>query len=271
VPPHHAGTEAGAEIARVTATPWKAPAGLAFEWHDEIDSTNAELMRRARAGTLARAQWLAAGAQTAGRGRMGRTWSALPGDALLMSIAYPLADNCALAGLSLALGAAAAESFAPQAVRLKWPNDLLLADRKLGGILVESVAAHGTRWVVAGIGVNVHAAPPGAASFNAPPGVVPLQEGAPHSTVQGLGESIAQAWWAAFAQFAQAGFVPFRSRWQALHAWDRRTVTATHPNGTLHAGTAVGVDAEGALLIQLLAKGATARIDSLDYTLRLVD
>ena len=245
------------------------PSGLAFEWADEIDSTNSELMRRARAGNLARAQLLAAGAQTAGRGRMGRVWDARPGHALLMSIAYPLADTCALNGLSLALGVAAAEALQPHAVKLKWPNDLLLDGCKLGGILVESVAAHGTRWVVAGVGLNLQSAPVGAAALNT-------------GDVQSAGTRIAQAWWDALAAFASNGFAPFRPRWQALHAWRGLAVTATHPNGTRHAGFATGVDEQGALLIQLLANATSqsqtqnhttsavmARIDSLDFSLQL--
>ena len=82
--------------------------------------------------------------QQAGRGRLGRVWEAPPGTALLASFVLryqPLAP--------LAAGVAAAEACGPS-VRLKWPNDLLLEGRKLGGILVEAV---GDRCVV-GVGVN---------------------------------------------------------------------------------------------------------------------
>jgi BirA family transcriptional regulator, biotin operon repressor / biotin---[acetyl-CoA-carboxylase] ligase len=95
--------------------------------------------------------------QEAGRGRLGRRWEAPPGTALLASFVMPFH---ALA--PLAAGVAAAEACGPQ-VRLKWPNDLLLEDRKLGGILVE---ASGERCVV-GIGINLSWAPPGAARLKA--------------------------------------------------------------------------------------------------------
>lgn len=91
--------------------------------------------------------------QTAGRGRLDREWQAPPSTALLVSFVlarHPL--------MSLAAGVAAAEACGP-GVRLKWPNDLMLEGRKLGGILVE---AFGGKAIV-GIGVNLTWAPPGAA------------------------------------------------------------------------------------------------------------
>ncbi len=96
--------------------------------------------------------------QTAGRGRMDRRWEAPPGTALLVSFVLeprPL--------LSLALGVAAAQACGPD-VRLKWPNDLLLEDRKLGGILVETTPQK----AVCGIGINLTWAPEGAAMLGTP-------------------------------------------------------------------------------------------------------
>jgi BirA family transcriptional regulator, biotin operon repressor / biotin---[acetyl-CoA-carboxylase] ligase len=96
--------------------------------------------------------------QTAGRGRHERRWEAPPGTALLVS--FVLAPR---ALLSLAAGVAAAEACGPS-VRLKWPNDLLLDDRKLGGILVEATPVK----AVLGIGINLTWAPEGAARLDAP-------------------------------------------------------------------------------------------------------
>jgi BirA family transcriptional regulator, biotin operon repressor / biotin---[acetyl-CoA-carboxylase] ligase len=96
--------------------------------------------------------------QTAGRGRHDRRWEAPPGTALLVS--FVLAPGHLL---SLAAGIAAAEACGPQ-VRLKWPNDLLLDGRKLGGILVE---VHGTKAVL-GVGINLTWAPEGAAMLGRP-------------------------------------------------------------------------------------------------------
>jgi len=96
--------------------------------------------------------------QTAGRGRLNRRWEAPAGSALLVSFvlqANPL--------LSLAAGIAAAEACGA-AVRLKWPNDLLLDGRKLGGILVEATPDK----AVCGIGINLSWAPAGAARLDQP-------------------------------------------------------------------------------------------------------
>ena len=96
--------------------------------------------------------------QTAGRGRLEHRWEAPPGTALLVS--FVLAPNLLL---SLAAGVAAAEA-CNQNVRLKWPNDLLLGGRKVGGILVEATPAK----AVCGIGINLSWAPEGATLLNEP-------------------------------------------------------------------------------------------------------
>ena len=96
--------------------------------------------------------------QTAGRGRLERTWEAPPGTALLAS--FVLVPNPIL---SLAAGVAAAEACG-NGVRLKWPNDLLLGGRKVGGILVEASPTK----AICGIGINLTSAPHGAARLDQP-------------------------------------------------------------------------------------------------------
>jgi BirA family biotin operon repressor/biotin-[acetyl-CoA-carboxylase] ligase len=96
--------------------------------------------------------------QTAGRGRLEHRWEAPPGTALLAS--FVLAPNPLL---SLAAGVAAAEA-CDHGVRLKWPNDLLLDGRKVGGILVEATAAK----AICGIGINLTWAPEGGSTLNQP-------------------------------------------------------------------------------------------------------
>ena len=107
--------------------------GFTVEVLPSIDSTSSELMRRARAG-LMEPVLLAADEQTAGRGRLGKGWHSKAGQSLTFSLALPLAP-ADWSGLSLAVGVSLAESLHPD-VRLKWPNDLWLHQRKLGGILV---------------------------------------------------------------------------------------------------------------------------------------
>src|SRR6266478_128570 len=96
--------------------------------------------------------------QTHGRGRLSHRWDSRPGSALLVS--FVLQPNPLL---SLAAGIAAAEACG-QGVRLKWPNDLLLDSRKVGGILVEATRVK----AVCGIGINLTSAPEGAAMLNRP-------------------------------------------------------------------------------------------------------
>jgi BirA family biotin operon repressor/biotin-[acetyl-CoA-carboxylase] ligase len=128
--------------------------------HADIDSTNREAADLARAGAPAGVV-VVADHQTAGRGRLGRTWEAPPGSSLLASVLLrPELDAARLHLVTMAVALAAADAchevagFTP---RLKWPNDLVVDERKLGGILAEaSFAGDRARWVVVGIGLNVN-------------------------------------------------------------------------------------------------------------------
>ena len=144
-------------------------AGYRVEWVSETGSTNADLLTAAQNGAESGAV-LVAGYQSAGRGRRGRTWEAAPESGLLFSVLtrpqLPIAA-AHLVTTALALGALeACDSLAGVRPGLKWPNDLVVEDRKLAGVLAESVVA-GDRLeaVVAGMGLNVRtgAAPPEAA------------------------------------------------------------------------------------------------------------
>ena len=108
--------------------------GFTVEVLPEIDSTNSELMRRARARSL-EPVLLIAKRQTAGRGRLGRSWAGDAGESLTFSLGLPLAPGD-WSGLSLAVGVSLAESLHPR-IQLKWPNDLWFADRKLAGVLID--------------------------------------------------------------------------------------------------------------------------------------
>lgn len=130
----------------------------ALEIHDEIDSTNTRLMR-APAGTPAGTVCLAE-TQTAGRGRLGREWISPYGANVYLSLLWRFEDPSRVAGLSLAVGTAVVRALAALGLRevgVKWPNDLLWGNRKLGGILLEVAGeAHGPCKVVIGLGLNRH-------------------------------------------------------------------------------------------------------------------
>jgi BirA family biotin operon repressor/biotin-[acetyl-CoA-carboxylase] ligase len=127
---------------------------------DEVDSTNRlvldEALLGAPEGVVAVADF-----QTAGRGRLGRTWSAAPGTALLASVLLrPTLPVERLHMVSMAVGLAATDGVEEAAgVRpgLKWPNDLVVSERKLAGLLAETASSGGGHAVVVGLGVNVAA------------------------------------------------------------------------------------------------------------------
>ncbi len=105
--------------------------------------------------------------QRAGRGRRGRRWECPPGAGLLLTAALPMAAEEA-SGIGLLPGAAglaaagAVEEAAGMRVGLKWPNDLVVAERKLGGILIELAADRsGGRWALVGFGINLNQEPAG--------------------------------------------------------------------------------------------------------------
>ena len=127
--------------------------------YDEIGSTNTELVEDARAGAP-EGLVIVADHQTAGRGRLNRSWEAAPGTALLVSVLLrpplPISEVPVVlmaAGLAACDGVEAAAGFRPQ---LKWPNDLVAGDRKLAGLLTESTPGEVTA-VILGLGVNVTA------------------------------------------------------------------------------------------------------------------
>ena len=219
--------------------------GLAVEVVPEIDSSNSELMRRARGGRPDPVL-LVAERQTAGRGRLGRGWESAPGDSLTFSLGLVLAP-ADWSGLSLAVGVSVAESL-HAAVRLKWPNDLWLQDRKLGGILVETAssgASGAARYAVIGIGLNI--APRAAAGLSTPPAAV--RELLPQADAPAVLQAVAAPLVGDVLAFARTGFGAFRSRFDARDALRGRPVLLS--DGTT--GVAQGVAEDGALLVHTAA------------------
>lgn len=158
--------------ALIDQRPGPPPPGLAgwvdptrfgdVRWFEEIDSTNRYLVEQARAGA-AEGVVAVADHQSAGRGRLGRSWEAPAGSSLLTSVllrppaGFPI-NALHLLTVSVALAAAdACRSEAGVDARLKWPNDLVVGGRKLAGVLAEADLDPGTGTaVVVGIGVNVN-------------------------------------------------------------------------------------------------------------------
>ena len=130
---------------------------------DELDSTNAELLRRLASGPVASGAVVVAEQQTAGRGRRGREWVSPFAKNIYFSLAWNFSGGAAaLDGLSLVVGLSvveALEALGVQGAALKWPNDVLLDDKKLAGVLLEIAGdATGLCHVVIGVGLNVNMA-----------------------------------------------------------------------------------------------------------------
>lgn len=246
---------------------WEAVApllpGFTVEVLPSIDSTNTELMRRARAGQT-EPTLLVAEQQTAGRGRLGRVWQSDVGASLMLSLGLPMAPRD-WSGLSLAVGVSVAESLQPTLpplepgqparIGLKWPNDLWLSgDRKLGGILVETASflapqavqpatTHGTaaRYVVVGIGINV--LPRSGEGMSMPPGS--LQDVEPGLDAPAALLRIVPPLVAMLQGFEACGFAPVQPRFAARDVLQGRPVTLSDGQ----TGTAHGVGEDGALLV----------------------
>ncbi|TBO31243.1 biotin--[acetyl-CoA-carboxylase] ligase [Aquabacterium lacunae] len=245
--------------------------GFSVEVLAEVGSTNTCAMtlgRNAESGAAAPAV-VVAWQQTAGRGRAGRSWQAQPGHTLTCSLGLPLNLDAVPGGgsaLSLAAGLAVAEALRTlpghPPVQLKWPNDLQVAGRKLGGLLIEAQApAHlpaGERWVVIGLGLNL--------------GPTPHEQQGQRVALADLGCTLTPgvalallmpALLQAVHWFSQHGFAPLQARWQALHALQGREVAlwarlpdgvspdAPHAPAPDQSGHLEGVNSDGSLRVRL--------------------
>jgi BirA family biotin operon repressor/biotin-[acetyl-CoA-carboxylase] ligase len=197
---------------------------------------------------------LVADRQTAGRGSRGRTWIASPDASLTFSVLWTFPGGLArLSGLSLAVGVAVVRALArcgASGVVLKWPNDVLYDDAKLGGILVELGDDGEAAYAVAGIGLNLRA--PKNAGIDAT--ALPLTAldkiaAAPpdrHVLLAALLVELARV----FDRFAADGFAGLRDAWDACHAWRGRAVRLLRDGHVEKEGLCVGADTDGALLLR---------------------
>ncbi|SMP73465.1 BirA family transcriptional regulator, biotin operon repressor / biotin-[acetyl-CoA-carboxylase] ligase [Noviherbaspirillum suwonense] len=219
---------------------------VAIEIVDETGSTNADLL--ARAPGLAGPVLLVARSQTAGRGRAGRSWQSAPDASLTFSLAWKF-DRALpqLVGLPLAAGVAIADALHACGVdaRLKWPNDVLLDERKLAGILIETAAARDGIWAIIGIGINLALPPALAERIGATAAALPQLAAAPDDLLAALLNALARA----LTEFGDAGLAPFTQRWNALHAWAGQQVRVLDHGQVRQQGAAVGIDDSGRLLI----------------------
>lgn len=214
-----------------------------------VDSTNAALLREPPPAA-GRYRACLAERQSAGVGRRGARWQSPAGAGIYLSVATRLARGAPLSALGLACGVAALDALTAvgvTGVQLKWPNDLIHADAKLGGVLVQSRSSSGgDTHAVAGIGINVHLAPQGLGDDALPAtSLAALSERAPPPR-NALAAALLDALIESMGRFAEEGFAPFRARWLAADGLRDRRVRVVDGQGAAE-GIARGVAADGAL------------------------
>ncbi len=228
--------------------------GRSFRYYDEIESTNLEArtlaVDGAPEGTVVIAE-----SQTGGRGRLGRRWISPAGKGLLFSTllrpAIPMADAHLLTLVAAVASAEAIEEQSGVGVAIKWPNDLYVADRKVGGILLEvSGEQDEVDWVVVGVGINVNT------DYTELP--VALRRGAVSlKMVNGAAidrsELLARILLALEGHYVEAvrnGFDRALAGFRARDYLRARTISVQTREGSV-VGEASGIDERGALLVQL--------------------
>ncbi|NWH08962.1 MAG: biotin--[acetyl-CoA-carboxylase] ligase [Alphaproteobacteria bacterium] len=226
------------------------PAGYAARLLEEIDSTNEEARRLARAGVEG-PLWIMAKTQTAGRGRRGRAWVSPPGNLMATLVMRPDCPAVAAGQLSFVAALAVADliqGIDPRLeITLKWPNDVLVHDKKIAGILLESSSSPtgALEFLAIGIGVNLRHHPDGTpypvTSLAAETASVPEPE-----TALGL---LAQGFDRALRMWRAHGFEPIRDGWLKRAKGVGRPVLVRLAEEELE-GIFQGLDKDGALILQ---------------------
>lgn len=215
-----------------------------------IDSTNQYLMDRI--GELSSGDACVAEYQQAGRGRRGRKWFSPFGSNLYLSMYWKLEQGPAAAmGLSLVIGIVMAEvlqRLGAKDVRVKWPNDLYLNDRKLAGILVELTGKTGdAAQLVIGAGINLKMREPATDTINQ--GWINLQEAGVNIDRNELTATLLNELRSALLHFEREGLTRFIARWRGLDNFLDRPVKLLIGEQEIH-GIERGIDPQGALLLE---------------------
>ena len=223
-----------------------------LEVHQTVDSTNELAMRSAQQGSASGSVFLAE-AQSAGKGRRGRTWVSPYGRNIYLSVVYGFSGGvAAVEGLSLAVGVAVVRALEAMGVRdlgLKWPNDIFWSGRKLGGVLLEiNGDPAGACEVIVGIGINVQMSVREAAMVD--------QEWVNLSEItssfldrSNVAAHILNGLLPLLGSYGDCGFSRYRDAWLALDCFDGQPVALVAGETTV-AGVARGVNETGALCIE---------------------
>lgn len=223
---------------------------LTLEVADHAESSNAVLLERARkgapSGSVLAVEW-----QSAGRGRLGRRWHSGLGDALTFSLLWRFEKGlAALSGLSLAVGVAMVRALRELGVDeagLKWPNDVLLPEGKLAGILLEAQGDMlGPSAVVIGVGMNLSLPDAARKQIDQPVSDL-LSYGVPLRDRNRVFAVLLKHLVEVLQTFTLHGFVALRAEWESYHRLQQCDALVHMPGGSHIEGVVLGVDDEGAL------------------------
>lgn len=239
-----------------------------------VGSTNTVLLSRPNPPN-GYSEALLAEYQTAGRGRRGRAWLAPPGGAICLSLSWTFKDVPAdLGALGLVIGVCELRALCTLGVtraKLKWPNDLLVDERKLGGILIELRAeTDGPACVVIGIGLNVALGAPLLARI-AETGIAAtdlVSAGLVHPSRNAVASAIVDSCIRGLLEFERAGLRPFIEDWRDADALRGRMIDVRGATGEVARGLARGVDLHGALLVETVDEGLRKFVSG-DVSVRL--
>jgi BirA family biotin operon repressor/biotin-[acetyl-CoA-carboxylase] ligase len=239
-----------------------------------VDSTNSVLLQRPNP-QFGVCEVFLAEYQTAGRGRRGRAWIAPPGGSICLSLSWTFRQVPQdLGSLGLAIGVCglrALTGLGLERTSLKWPNDILAADRKLGGILIELRAeSDGPACVIIGIGINVAL---GAELLKriGETGVAPtdlVTAGLEHPSRNGIAAALVSQVVPGLLAFEKEGLRPFVEEWRAADALRGRQIDVHTLDGVAR-GVARGIDLHGALMVETVQ--GVRRFVSGEVTVRAVE
>ena len=237
--------------------PKKAESNLLNDYHllsyDVLDSTNDEAKRLAGGGG-AHGAVIWAKRQTAGRGRMGRTWVSSEGNFFVSILLAPSAPLEKCSQLSFVAAVAAAETLEaivenPKDITCKWPNDILCGGKKLGGILLESFTtetAYGPKtWVSVGVGINIDSAP----EHVMYPAISLRDAGVELISAKIVLSRFMHHFIQRYDEWANKGFAPIEEAWMS-RAYHLNKPIEVLVGETQHHGTYEGIDASGRLLLK---------------------
>jgi len=230
-----------------------------LEVFSEIESTNSYLLEQP-APSAGRFRVAFAEHQTAGRGRLDRTWHSPRASGICMSMSYGFSripDSLSCVTLAIGIGVVAAlERNGARGIGLKWPNDLIVGDGKLGGILTEAKPGRSEQLtVVVGVGINI--------DLQSVEDGVQISNGLGHvsdlasctdnlPSRNAISAALVESLFDTLAEFDADGFARFARPWEKLDWLRGQQVEIERPGGVM-SGTCNGIDADGALLLETAA------------------